>query len=86
MLYKKLKNLLSPRSSSSKTMRCSKDHVGEYRQLRICLRNRFERKEGVEKARLHDPDVIILDLFLPDMTGIRHVNNSGPKKKRATYR
>jgi PAS domain S-box-containing protein len=28
-------------------------------------------KEGVEKARLHDPDVIILDLFLPDMTGIR---------------
>ncbi len=26
--------------------------------------------EGIEKARLYDPDVIILDLFLPDTTGV----------------
>ena len=28
-------------------------------------------KEGIEKARLLSPDVIILDLFLPDVSGIR---------------
>ena len=28
-------------------------------------------KEGIEKARLFSPDVIILDLFLPDVSGIR---------------
>src|SRR5664279_4099003 len=26
--------------------------------------------EGIEKARLYDPDVIILDLFLPDISGV----------------
>ncbi len=26
---------------------------------------------GIEKARLYDPDVIILDLFLPDISGVR---------------
>src|SRR5664279_831054 len=26
--------------------------------------------EGIEKARLGDPDVIILDMFLPDTTGV----------------
>ncbi len=34
--------------------------------------------EGIEKARLYDPDVIILDLFLPDTTGV-----SACKKLRA---
>jgi len=28
-------------------------------------------KEGIEKSRLYAPDVIILDLFLPDISGIR---------------
>ncbi len=27
-------------------------------------------KEGIEKARLHDPDVIILDCFMPDISGV----------------
>ena len=40
-------------------------------------------KEGVEKARLNDPDVIILDLFLPDMTGIRACQQLRAEKRNA---
>ena len=37
--------------------------------------------EGLEKARLNDPDVIILDLFLPDMSGITACKQLRAKKE-----
>jgi len=68
-------------------MDAAKNHVRQYRQLRICCETASSGKEGVEKAKLHDPDVIILDLFLPDTTGVKVCKKPQAEgKKHATYR
>jgi PAS domain S-box-containing protein len=38
-------------------------------------------KEGIEKAQLHDPDVIILDVFLPDISGVMACKQLRAKKE-----
>jgi CheY-like chemotaxis protein len=55
-------------------------------QPQVELLSAMQGRLGLDLARKHSPDLILLDLHLPDLTGGRSFRNCGVRRQRETSR